>query len=293
MTDERYYRSDHVVPEGPPYLPTGKPAESSIVGSRYFVRRDGFDPLEAAVRPTMLGAAQKAWLVDAMTASTATWKVWANEVQMYEMALDLGNLPVVPPLLDYGVYVSADQWDGYRTERREILGALQAAGVQNLIVCTGDIHSFWAAELHVDFGAPSPTPVGVEYVTAGISSSSLQGILSSFILADSVLSPIADAITDELEGALLETNPHLRHADADAYGFALVRLDAARAEVTLVEVGAPTDPTYRGVVIRAGFQTIAGPSRVTLLRPRPRAARRAAASEMSSERAPRTCCASA
>lgn len=265
MTDERYYRSDHVVPEGPINLATGKPTESSSVGSRYFVRRDGFDPLEAAVRPTLLGATQKAWLLQAITASRATWKVWGNEVQMYEMALDLGNLPFVPPLLNYGVYLSADQWDGYRSERREILDALQRANVDNLIVCTGDIHSFWAAELHVDFGAPSPKPVGVEYVTAGISSSSLQGILSSYVLADSILSPIADALTDVLGEALLQTNPHLRYADPDAYGYALVSLDATRADVTFVEVGSPTDPTYRGVVSRRRFETLAGTNRIRSL----------------------------
>ena len=48
-------------------------------------------------------------------------------------------------------------------------------------MCTGDIHSFYAAELHVDFDAPNPTPVGVEYVTAGISSASLEALMSKFV----------------------------------------------------------------------------------------------------------------
>ncbi len=265
MTDERYYRSDHVIPEGPPNLAVGKPTANSSVGSRYFVRRDGFDPIEAAVKPTMLGATQKAWLVQSISASKATWKVWGNEVQMYEMAANLGTLPFVPSFLGYTAYVSTDQWDGYRSERREILGALQSAGVENLLVCTGDIHSFWAAELHVDFSAPSPKPIGVEYVTAGISSSSLQSVLSSYVLADSPLSTIADELTNVLDEALLASNPHLRFADADSYGFVLVSLDAAKADVTFVEVGAPTDPTYRGVVSRRRFQTLAGTSRVNVL----------------------------
>ncbi len=265
VTDERYYRSDHVIPEGPPNLAVGKPTANSSVGSRYFVRRDGFDPIEAAAKPTMLGNTQKAWLVGAVTASTATWKVWANEVQMYQMAADLGNLPLVPPLLNYGAYVSTDQWDGYRTERAEILGAFQRANVSNLLVCTGDIHSFWAAELHVDFDAPGPKPVGVEYVGAGISSSSLQSVLSSYILADSPLSPIADALTNVLDRAILQSNPHLKYADADSYGFVLVAIDATKADVTFVEVGAPTDPTYRGVIGRKQFRTVAGTSTITSL----------------------------
>jgi alkaline phosphatase D len=265
MTDERYYRSDHVVPEGPPNLAVGKPAANTSFGSRYIVRKDGFDPLEATVRPTMLGAQQKAWLIAGMTASKATWKVWGNEVQMYEMVADLSKLPFVPPVLDYRVYVDCDQWDGYRSERSEILAALQQANVANLLVCTGDIHSFWAAELFVDFAAPTPKPVGVEYVTAGISSASLLAVLPTEFLEGSPLSPYAGVLVDNVDEVLLQTNPHLKFADADAYGFTLITVDAASARVTYVMVANPTNPTYTGVSGRRQFQTLVGTSRVQVM----------------------------
>jgi alkaline phosphatase D len=265
MTDERYYRSDHVVPEGPVNLAVGKPLANTSYGSRYIVRKDGFDPLEASVRPTMLGAEQKAWVVSAISTSTATWKVWGNEVQMYEMALDLSNFPLIPPPLNYRIYVDCDQWDGYRTERSEILAALQSANVDNLLVCTGDIHSFWAAELYADFAAPTPKPVGVEYVTAGLSSASLLAVLPTEFIANSPLSPFAGAITDNVDKALLATNPHLKFADANAYGFMMVRLDAAAALVTFVYVADPTNPTYTGVARRQQFQTLVGTNRINVL----------------------------
>ena len=271
LTDQRSYRADHLIPEGQGAdLSVGKFTDYSMVGSRYFVRKVGFDPKEASAKPSLLGAAQKTWFLDAVKKSTATWKVWGNEVQVYQMALDLWRLPGVPDNIlgftPYTAYVNCDQWDGYRSERAEILGALSKANVQNLLVCTGDIHSFYAAELHVDFDAPGEKPIGVEYVTAGISSASLKALMEKFIAADSPLRFIVDSWTGAADGALKDSNaPFLRYADTDAYGFALMNIDGAKAEATFVQVGNPLDPTYSGVIGRAKFVTEVGTNKVMAL----------------------------
>lgn len=265
MTDQRAYRADHLIPEGPADLTVGKFVDNTSIGSRYFVRKAGFDPREAAVKPSLLGDAQRAWFLDAVRKSRATWKVWGNEVQVYQMALELDRLPGIPSAIAYTVYVNADQWDGFRSERAAILQELRGANVQNLLVCTGDIHSFYAAELHVDFAAPTAIPVGVEYVTAGISSASLKALMEKFVAPGSALRSVVDAWTPHADQALLASNPHLRHADTDAYGFALVAIDAAKAEVTFVELGDPRVPTYGGVVGRKRFVTDVGTNKVKVL----------------------------
>ena len=262
MTDQRMYRDDHLIPEGPLDIAVGKLEHNSSIGSRYFVRKSVFDPREERKTPTLLGATQKAWLLDAMKNSRATWKVWGNEVQMYQMALRLAELPVLPWFVTYTVYVNCDQWDGYRSERKEILSTLARSGVDNLLVCTGDIHGFFAAELHADFDAPGRKPVGVEYVTAGISSASLGTFVHKFVPDTSILRPLADAWFSGADAALLATNTHLRHADSDAYGFSLVSIDATRAEVTFVQMPEPTSPTYAGPVARRTFVTRAGENTV-------------------------------
>lgn len=261
LTDQRSYRSDHVIPEGPIDLAVGKPTKNSSAGSRYFVRKSVFDDREAAKKPTMLGAAQKAWFLDAVKASKATWKVWGNEVQVYEMALTMGKLAGVPDLISYTVYVNADQWDGYRSERAEILGAFASAGVDNLLVVTGDIHSFYAAELHVDFGNPGPKPIGVEYVTAGISSASLKALVDKVLPPGSLLRPVAEGWAGSADGALTETNPHLLFADTDSYGYAIMKVSGAKAEATFVEVSDPTKPTG-SVVAKRTFVTTVGTNKV-------------------------------
>ncbi len=263
MTDQRMYRADHLIPEGPIDLAVGKVTANSSVGSRYFVRKSAYDPRESQRKPSLLGATQKAWLLDQMKASKATWKIWGNEVQMWQMALRLSDLPGVPALFSYTAYVNCDQWDGFRGERAEILGALTAAKVDNLVVCTGDIHAFFAAELHTNFDAPAAKPVGVEYVTAGISSASMKALVGNLIPGGSALGFISDAFTNGAGPALQRSNPYLRYADPDAYGFALVAVSAAKVEVTFVQLGDPREKTSAGVVSRQKFVTEVGKNTIT------------------------------
>ena len=62
-----------------------------------------------------------------------------------------------------------------------------------------------------------------------------------------------------------DTNPHLKYADTNSYGFALVAIDATKAEVTFVELGDPLQESYGGVVGRKRFVTNVGTNKVTKL----------------------------
>ncbi|MDA7416657.1 alkaline phosphatase D family protein [Xenophilus arseniciresistens] len=101
MTDERLYRSDHVVPEAMPNPASG--AALGSIGARYMVPQPLISALEAqkiaatrAAQPTgdalanvsMLGTAQRSWWKNTMAASDATWKLWGNEVSLLRMGLD-------------------------------------------------------------------------------------------------------------------------------------------------------------------------------------------------------------
>ncbi|HVK74542.1 MAG TPA: alkaline phosphatase D family protein [Kofleriaceae bacterium] len=74
---------------------------------------------------TMLGADQRAWLLDGVTTSTAPFK------------LVLTSVP-----LDFGHGV--DHWAGYRTERDAILDALADAGTPGVLFVSGDQHWYGA-----------------------------------------------------------------------------------------------------------------------------------------------------
>jgi alkaline phosphatase D len=99
MTDERLYRTDHVVPEQMPNPATGLPLGS--IGARYLVAQDlyngieaqkmgaasaaGADPLTAVA---MLNTTQRDWWKTTMKASSATWKLWGNEVSLLRMGMN-------------------------------------------------------------------------------------------------------------------------------------------------------------------------------------------------------------
>lgn len=86
---------------------------------------------------TMLGAAQKQWLIDGVTRSNATFKLIGTSVP-----LDFGN--------------TEDHWNVFATEREEILSALGygaggAPQVPGVVWLTADQH--WFAAHHLDGGA--------------------------------------------------------------------------------------------------------------------------------------------
>lgn len=243
MTDERFYRSDHVIPEGPADLSVGKFAENTEVGSRIFLLKSGFDPKEEAAAPTMLGSDQKAWLLDAVKSSDATWKLWGSEVQAAQMVVDLSEFMTLPEPFRDRFYISVDQWDGYRSERGEILSELSS--VDNLVVLAGDIHAFYASELYADFDAPSETPAAVEFVCAGISSQAVAPGAHSVIAADPTLSGLGLLeLIDRWDELLEQGSPHYRYANSSANGIAVASVTADALEVTFVIVGDVTEPDF-------------------------------------------------
>jgi alkaline phosphatase D len=108
-------------------------------------------------RRTLLGAAQRSWLLDGMQRGGARWNLLAQQVMMAECRYGAD-----PPLLDM------DKWDGYRADRDRILRT--AARVPGTVVLTGDIHFNYAADLRPDFARPQSPAVAVELVGTSISS---------------------------------------------------------------------------------------------------------------------------
>lgn len=264
LIDGRYHRADHLIPEGPVDLSIGKFAANSALGSRNFVLKSEFDAREAAARPSLLGATQKAWLLDALRSSDATWKFLASDVQLAQMALDLSPFELLPEQFRNLFYLSVDQWDGYRSERAELLR--EASAIDGVVALAGDIHAFYASELYEDFDAPT-TPAAVEYVVAGISSSPLQEIVQNVVDSTPTLSALGlGDLVPQLDSVLLGTNPHYRYAKSLAHGIAIVDVQGAEAiEVTFLHIANVRTPERQDEVERVRFRTPAGSRRVERL----------------------------
>lgn len=138
MLDTRQYRSDQ---------PNG----------------DGSKKLEGAVfhpKSTLLGQKQEAWLSSHLQGSEARWNILGQQIMMGRVGRSSGE----------SLVYSMDQWSGYDAPRKRLLEQVQRLGAKNTVVLTGDIHSNWANELHVDFDKLDTEPVAVEFVGTSISS---------------------------------------------------------------------------------------------------------------------------
>jgi alkaline phosphatase D len=104
ILDTRQYRSPNAEPDGP-----GK---------------------------TMLGAAQRRWLVDGVTGSTAVWKVVVSSVPL---AISTGRT-FRDSWSGARLDGTPDEGTGFAAERDAILRAFRSHAVKNLIVLAADVH---------------------------------------------------------------------------------------------------------------------------------------------------------
>lgn len=214
MTDERLYR------DGPPcgleetqrYLTPGCPA----------IR----DP-----QRTMLGALQREWFVETLTQSGRAWKVWGNQVMAMQLKILQSYaailMPRNPPPSD--LYFTLDQWDGYQHERAEVLRRLRDAGVTDLIAITGDIHTYMAGNLKINFDDLLEPPVGVEFICGSVTSANF-GELVTFGNGIPVPS-VADTTA-----IVRASNPHIQYFNSFTHGYNLIELTSESARCTMKAV---------------------------------------------------------
>ncbi|MFE5301451.1 alkaline phosphatase D family protein [Streptomyces sp. NPDC056632] len=177
---------------------------------------------------TLTGATQERWLLDGWRASRATWNVVPQQVVLSERR----SVPTTAYKL------SMDSWDGYPASRQRILAGAQAAGIENLMVLTGDVHVAYALDIKADFRDPASRTVGTE------------------IVATSITSGRNGSERPSNHDDLTRANPHLRFYNGRR-GYVKVALgeDSARADFrTVASVTTPGAP----VVTAASFVTEAG-----------------------------------
>jgi alkaline phosphatase D len=289
MTDERSYRSDHAIPEELtnnaaffaqrsalplPLVNTfdaGKTANANNPPASVTLAAGVTFPNVRAASPpgTILGKQQKAWWKATMKGSDATWKLWGNEVTL--MRLRLAQAGIAELLADR--VILGDSWDGYPTERTELMTFLATEAIKNVVVLSGDVHAGFAGTILDDFDAVGAQPVAFELVAPGISSNSLfsffesatrevpanlRGLITvdariaggarftenlNMLLLNGTVSAGTFAGTLSLPTALSasdpNTNAHLKYADTNAQGYGLVKVTGTAVTATLVTINRP------------------------------------------------------
>ncbi|WP_019575968.1 alkaline phosphatase D family protein [Curvibacter lanceolatus] len=235
MTDERLYRDDHVVNEATIASAQGHDPinGSDSIGARYFVQVPVLQQFEALKTqalgrmPSILGTTQTAWWKQTLSNSTATWKVWGNEVMLSRLWLDLRASAPAPYNAQY--VVNCDGWDGYPSHKADLLGYITSNNIQNVVAITGDLHAFQCGVVRDKPDTSTGTPAVVDFVSAGISSSSFY----SYVKAGAGSTPLAALVTSPatFDAVLKGNNPDFAYVDHDAQGYASATLTASSLQV--------------------------------------------------------------
>lgn len=203
-------------------LPWGDLATFLVLDTRQFrsdhPRGDGEHPrCEQSFDPqqTMLGDQQERWLARQLRGSAARWHLLAQQVLVAQLDHDPGP----------GTVHWQDAWDGYPVARRRLLDTIIASGTRNPFAMTGDWHSTFVNDVHLDPTDPSSPVVLPEIVTPALTSNGDGDVYGPYY------------------GPMIPFNPHIRWFDGDRKGYVRTKVTRSRLEADIrfvSRVGAPT-----------------------------------------------------
>src|SRR4029077_3094683 len=161
---------------------------------------------------SMIGEAQEKWLFNNLATSKAQWNVIANDVLMARL-----NQPTPDGEPQYWT----DDWDGYPASRNRLLISISDHKPSNPVVITGDILSFWANDLNLDFADEKSPVIATELVGTSVSS---------------------DGPPYDVFSKFVPQNPHVKFFESRKRGYVSVALSSKRMEAKYQVVSDVTDP---------------------------------------------------
>ena len=194
----------------------------------------------------MFGDDQQDFIINALSQSKqdgVTWRLLANQVIMGrvltpdftpyidETALKRieADWPEVRDFLalsKYNMPLYPDSWDGYPVAREKFYSALDTAGLNDMLVLTGDAHEFWVNDLTSEAGKK----VGLELVTSSVSSETLTAYLGDGVPDHNLL--------------VTQKNEDARYYNATRSGFIDLTLTPKKASVIMFNVDTVTSRDY-------------------------------------------------
>lgn len=206
------------------------------------------DPERHMISPTELTDISEA--LSSSVAKRQPWRVIGNQIPMARTlvpdVVGLGVLPVPDEasleahkrlawLGQHALPFYTDTWDGYPAAREVFYDTCKASGASDLLVLTGDSHSFWANHLHDGSG----TSMGIELGTSGVTSP-----------GDFVESGFDDETARSLDKAFSDYVPEVVWTDNMHQGYVRVVLQTDVAEASFVAVSTVLKPVYEARSIK-------------------------------------------
>ncbi|HEY3785848.1 MAG TPA: alkaline phosphatase D family protein [Steroidobacteraceae bacterium] len=251
----------------------GRPPASIRLGQTEVANFRQHEPVQ-----TILGRPQKAWFLERLRSSSATWKIWGNTEGTLDFRADPQNLPpglIRPwPGAGYAGFGGGDYGSAYR-ERAEIYDFIREHGITGFATVAGDRHSFWAGLAAKELPPHRFEPVGIAFVTGSISAPGIVEALEhrlakdhplralylgdrggakpaptiNMLLLHGVRSCLEFQRTGDAAQARRLSNPdlspHLSFLDLGGHGYATVRASGEAFETEFVCIPRPVERNDR------------------------------------------------
>lgn len=188
VLDDRQYRAHQACP------PAGRGGANSVTATC----NERLDRSRS-----LLGAAQEAWLDEGLASSRAKWNILAQQTLMAQSS----QTPIVKA--DDGRFWT-DGWDGYPAARQRLFDSIARHRPANPLVISGDVHTFYAADLKADFNRPA---------------SSDNPVLASEFCGTSLTSSSRPQVRVDEYVAM---NPHMKFGRSDRRGFVMMEVTPTR-----------------------------------------------------------------
>lgn len=203
----------------------------------------------------MLSKPMESFLSEALSESVAAnrpWRIIANQIPMarthvppldHPAFTSLAANPADPlseemsymlRMAELNLPLYLDTWDGYPAARERFYKTCANAGARDLLVLTGDSHSFWQNRLHSDSGAS----MGVEIGTTGISS---PGDFMRFGKEGAL----------QMDRRLAEHNADIVWTENHYNGYIRLVLNHQKARADFVAVSGVLSPVYESSTIKS------------------------------------------
>jgi alkaline phosphatase D len=228
---------------------------------------------------TILGAEQKAWFLERLRSSKATWKIWGDTIATLDMRADPQNLPpgmtVAWPgagFAGFDANFGAGDHSSAYVERGEIYDFIRDNGITGFATIAGDRHSFWAGLSAKALPPKAFEPVGVAFIVGSISAPTIVEALEHGLPKDHPLRPLfvgqgpSDAHPQPTMNLLLhhgvrscleyvktgdiqkaralsnpDLSPHVSFLDMGGHGYAVVSVTSNRLEAEFVCIPRPLE----------------------------------------------------
>jgi len=245
MLDTRSYRTAHACGEGD-------------IGERYLPLKCRPEVIDSP-NQFLLGETQRDWLIDGLTDSSARWKLMGNQTYMGKLGFRLSRFGNTP--------VNVDAWDGFTHERMLLANELKSNQVGNLVVATGDLHTYIASQMKLDYTNRNHLDAnnifGVEYMTPSVTSAGLLDVVSGGSSNKRPLKPAEKAALISFVSTVVRTaNPHIRFFNTMDHGYSTLEFTTNYCEWSAFIVNKDVNSSQEGKKLTRRYRTYAGANNI-------------------------------